>query len=52
MSARINPQRKVVQLHWGGGTPTFLSPAEIRSLGESIRKPFQSGVRHRGGSGD
>ena len=40
MSARINPKRKVVQLHWGGGTPTFLSPAEIRQLGQSIRKHF------------
>jgi oxygen-independent coproporphyrinogen III oxidase len=40
MSARINPERKVVQLHWGGGTPTFLSPGEIRCLGESIRKYF------------
>lgn len=40
MSARLNPGRKVVQLHWGGGTPTFLSPAEIRRLGTSIRKHF------------
>jgi oxygen-independent coproporphyrinogen-3 oxidase len=40
MSARLNPARKVVQLHWGGGTPTFLSPAEIRWLGESIRRHF------------
>jgi oxygen-independent coproporphyrinogen-3 oxidase len=40
MSARINPHRKVVQLHWGGGTPTFLSPEEIRHLGQSIRKHF------------
>jgi oxygen-independent coproporphyrinogen-3 oxidase len=40
MSARINPKRKVVQLHWGGGTPTFLSPGEIRWLGESIRNHF------------
>jgi oxygen-independent coproporphyrinogen-3 oxidase len=40
MSARINPQRKVVQLHWGGGTPTFLSPDEIRYLGRAIRKYF------------
>ena len=40
MSARINPRRQVVQLHWGGGTPTFLTPAEIRSLGQSIRKYF------------
>jgi len=41
MALRINPQRKVVQLHWGGGTPTFLSPAEIRRLGQSIRKYFE-----------
>ncbi len=40
MSARINPERKVVQLHWGGGTPTFLLPNEIRFLGQSIRKHF------------
>jgi oxygen-independent coproporphyrinogen-3 oxidase len=41
MSARINPERKAVQLHWGGGTPTFLSPDEIRSLGQSIRRHFR-----------
>jgi len=40
MSARINAKRQVVQLHWGGGTPTFLSPDEIRWLGQSIRKHF------------
>jgi oxygen-independent coproporphyrinogen-3 oxidase len=41
MSARLNPDRKVVQLHWGGGTPTFLSPDEIRYLGKSIRRHFK-----------
>jgi coproporphyrinogen III oxidase-like Fe-S oxidoreductase len=25
-----------VQLHWGGGSPTFLSPDEIRKLGDII----------------
>jgi oxygen-independent coproporphyrinogen-3 oxidase len=30
----------VVQLHWGGGSPTFLQPDEIRRLGEIIRKHF------------
>jgi oxygen-independent coproporphyrinogen-3 oxidase len=40
MAARLNPKRKVVQLHWGGGSPTFLSPDEIRRLGEIIRKHF------------
>jgi oxygen-independent coproporphyrinogen-3 oxidase len=40
MTERINSKRQAVQLHWGGGTPTFLSPAEIRQLGESIHKYF------------
>ena len=41
MSTLLNPRRKVVQLHWGGGSPTFLSPDEIRKLGEHIHNRFQ-----------
>jgi oxygen-independent coproporphyrinogen-3 oxidase len=41
MATLINPRRKVVQLHWGGGSPTFLTPDEIRKLGEIIRRHFQ-----------
>jgi len=41
MATLINPWRKVVQLHWGGGSPTFLTPDEIRRLGEIIRRHFQ-----------
>jgi len=41
MATLINPRRKVVQLHWGGGSPTFLTPDEIRRLGEIIRRHFQ-----------
>ena len=40
MSKLMNPQRKVVQLHWGGGSPTFLNPDEIRALGELIHNYF------------
>jgi len=40
MARLVNPRRKVVQLHWGGGSPTFLAPDEIRALGEAIRKYF------------
>src|SRR5690349_18978238 len=40
MSTVLNPRRKVVQLHWGGGSPTFLAPAEIRSLGADIHRHF------------
>jgi len=37
----IAPRRRVVQVHWGGGTPTHLLPAEIRDMGEAIRSSFR-----------
>jgi len=40
MSTLLNPRRKAVQLHWGGGSPTFLSPDEIRRLGDIIHRHF------------
>jgi len=40
MSTLLNPRRKAVQLHWGGGSPTFLHPDEIRRLGEIIHRHF------------
>jgi oxygen-independent coproporphyrinogen-3 oxidase len=40
MTAKIIGDRNVIQLHWGGGTPTHLLPEEIRKLGESIHKHF------------
>lgn len=33
-------QRKVVQLHWGGGTPSYLKPEQIRDLGNFIKDIF------------
>lgn len=36
----IDPSRKVVQLHWGGGTPNFLTNQEIRELFSKIRDTF------------
>ncbi len=32
ISGLIHPDRKVVQLHWGGGTPTYLTPQQIRDI--------------------
>jgi oxygen-independent coproporphyrinogen-3 oxidase len=40
MSPLLNSHRKVVQLHFGGGSPTFLRPDEIRCLGEHIHRRF------------
>ena len=32
--------RRVEQLHWGGGTPTFFSPDQLRKLHEATRSRF------------
>ncbi len=41
MATQLNPARKIVQLHFGGGSPTFLRPDEIRRLGDIIHKHFK-----------
>jgi oxygen-independent coproporphyrinogen-3 oxidase len=40
MAPLLHPERKVVQVHLGGGTPTFMQPDEMRRLGELVRKHF------------
>lgn len=40
LKKEIDPSRKVMQLHWGGGTPTHLSPDQIRRLGAIIHQWF------------
>jgi oxygen-independent coproporphyrinogen-3 oxidase len=40
MASLLHPERKAVQIHFGGGTPTFLTPDEIRTLGRMIRDRF------------
>ena len=41
MAALFGPCREVVQLHFGGGTPNFLSPAQLRRLMEGLRRLFR-----------
>ncbi|MBI2967010.1 MAG: oxygen-independent coproporphyrinogen III oxidase [Bacteroidetes bacterium] len=36
----LSPGRKVTQLHWGGGTPSYLNPDEIMDLGEFTNQSF------------
>ncbi|MBL3601211.1 MAG: oxygen-independent coproporphyrinogen III oxidase [gamma proteobacterium endosymbiont of Lamellibrachia anaximandri] len=38
--ALFDRSRKVEQLHWGGGTPTFISHDEMRELVRQTRKHF------------
>ncbi len=40
LKPHIGADRKVKQLHWGGGTPTHLSPDQIRRLGKVIHTYF------------
>ncbi|MDM8561313.1 oxygen-independent coproporphyrinogen III oxidase [Candidatus Parabeggiatoa sp. HSG14] len=40
-SALFDRERVVTQLHWGGGTPTFISHAEMRELMGEIDKNFR-----------
>jgi oxygen-independent coproporphyrinogen-3 oxidase len=37
----LRPERRVAQMHFGGGTPTFLPPATIRRLGGAIHSRFK-----------
>ncbi|TRZ65322.1 MAG: oxygen-independent coproporphyrinogen III oxidase [Rhodocyclaceae bacterium] len=39
-AAALDGTHDVVQLHWGGGTPTFLSKDEMRRLMDLIREHF------------
>ncbi len=36
----LSSRRRVAQLHWGGGTPSYLSPDEIKDLGMHIADRF------------
>jgi oxygen-independent coproporphyrinogen-3 oxidase len=39
-AARMNGRRPVTQVHFGGGTPTFFPPDELRRLGALIWETF------------
>jgi oxygen-independent coproporphyrinogen III oxidase len=40
VSRSISKQRQVVQFHWGGGTPTYLTPEQIEDLFGAARDRF------------
>jgi oxygen-independent coproporphyrinogen III oxidase len=40
VSARVSKKRPVIQFHWGGGTPTYLTPAQLEDLFEFARERF------------
>ncbi|MNX24594.1 Oxygen-independent coproporphyrinogen-III oxidase [compost metagenome] len=40
VASQLSKDRKVVQIHWGGGTPTHLSPEQIRRVYGSLASRF------------
>ncbi|MBI3661708.1 MAG: oxygen-independent coproporphyrinogen III oxidase [Acidobacteria bacterium] len=40
VSRHVSRQRPVIQFHWGGGTPTYLSPAQMEELFGYARERF------------
>jgi oxygen-independent coproporphyrinogen-3 oxidase len=40
VSRSVSREREVVQLHWGGGTPTYLTPEQIEDLLSFTRERF------------
>jgi oxygen-independent coproporphyrinogen III oxidase len=41
VAGRLGDDRAVAQMHWGGGSPTFLSEAELAELMDMIRAEFR-----------
>jgi oxygen-independent coproporphyrinogen-3 oxidase len=44
VSQSVSRKREVVQLHWGGGTPTYLTPSQIEELFSYTRELFNFAV--------
>ena len=51
VAGKVSKKRSVIQFHWGGGTPTYLSPAQMEDLFAYTRERFSfapgRGNRHR-----
>src|ERR1700745_1225294 len=43
VSRGVSRKRQGVQFHWGGGTPTYLTPEQIEDLFEATRERFTFG---------
>jgi len=41
IASRLGGRRRLAQLHWGGGTPTFLTPDQSRRLFDAITTHFE-----------
>lgn len=44
----LKTRRRVTQMHWGGGTPTFLSHAEMTAVVECLKAHFDFAPKDKG----
>ncbi|MGI5862340.1 MAG: oxygen-independent coproporphyrinogen III oxidase [Myxococcales bacterium] len=44
VAERLGERRRIAQIHWGGGTPTFLTEAQITRLWNAITSSFSVGA--------
>jgi oxygen-independent coproporphyrinogen-3 oxidase len=49
LTPMLHRDRRVVQLHFGGGSPTFMLPEELRALGRLIHEHFTLDERAEAG---
>lgn len=40
LTARVSPAKRVVTIHWGGGTPSILGPARFLEIADRVRELF------------
>jgi oxygen-independent coproporphyrinogen III oxidase len=43
LASRLGGRRRVVQYHWGGGTPTYLTVKQLARLDATVRRHFDIG---------
>jgi len=41
LASKLPDRRRLVQYHWGGGTPTYLSPAQMATLADKVNGLFE-----------
>ena len=41
LAGALDGRRRVVQYHWGGGTPTYLAPAQMAALHDVVTRHFE-----------
>jgi oxygen-independent coproporphyrinogen-3 oxidase len=41
LAGRLGGRRRIIQHHWGGGTPTYLEPAQMQRLHDVVSRYFE-----------